>query len=120
MRLGNITLSENKNLLKELTKIYGIGLKRSKKLLNLLDIKYLETIATLTEEKKEELKKLILSKDKTLGNTLKRSVNNNIKKEILLKTYKGFRYKNNMPVRGQRTRTNSKTSKKGKILLEVL
>jgi len=119
MRLINVTLDENKTILKELTKIYGIGFDRAKKILNSLNIDHLYTFKMLSEEKKEELKNFVLNKEKSLGNALKRSVNNNFKREIALKTYKGTRYKNKVPVRGQRTRTNSKTAKKRLILLEV-
>jgi small subunit ribosomal protein S13 len=120
MRLLNVTLDENKGILGELTKIYGIGFNRSKKILNFLNIDYLSTIKNLSEEKKEQLKNLILEKEKNFGNALKRSINNNFKREIALKSYKGSRYKNKLPVRGQRTRTNSKTAKKGTFLLEIL
>jgi Ribosomal protein S13 len=119
MRLLNVTLDENKTILKELTKIYGIGFNRSKNILDSLQINHLLTFTQLTDEKKEELKTFILTKEKSLGNALKRSVNNNFKREIALKTYKGSRYKNKVPVRGQRTRTNSKTAKKRLVLLEV-
>lgn len=119
MRLLNVTLNENRSILKELTKVYGIGFNRAKKILSSLNIDHLSAIITLSEEKKEELKNLILNKEKSLGNALKRSINNNLKREIALKTYKGSRYKNKVPVRGQRTRTNSKTSKKRAVLLEV-
>lgn len=118
MRIFNITLDENKSILKELVKIYGIGRKRAKKILDMLSIDYLIPINDLTNEKKEQLKEFLISKEKTLGNALKRSISNNFKKEIVLKTYRGFRYKHKLPVRGQRTRTNAKTTRKCGILFD--
>lgn len=120
MRILNFTLDENQNILKELTKIYGIGIKRSKKMLDKLNIGHLKTISSLSDEDKDKLKNFLLSKEKTIGNALKRFVNNNIKREITLKSFKGQRYKTKMPVRGQRTRTNSKTSKKRPIFIDIL
>ncbi len=112
MRILNVTLNENKPLLIELTRIYGIGITRSKKILLDLNIAFASNLEIIEELKKEELRNYLSKKEKTLGSFLKRSVNNNIKKEISLNTFKGNRFKFKMPVRGQRTRSNNKTNKK--------
>ncbi len=49
-------------------------------------------------------------------NVLKRVVSTNIQREINLNTYSGFRHISNLPVRGQRTHTNAKTSRSRKLL----
>lgn len=112
MRVLNVTLNEEKKIFLSLTKIYGIGFKRSKKILKSLNINYYDKIEDLKEEKKEQLKKYLLENEKTMSNYLKRSINNNLKNEIILKTFKGFRHKMKMPVRGQRSRSNNKTNRK--------
>lgn len=112
MRVLNTTLNEHTDLLIELTKIYGIGFTRSKKILLHLEIPFNSKLHNIEEFKKEELRNYLNKKEKTFSSFLKRSVNNNIKKEISLNTYKGNRFKFKMPVRGQRTRSNNKTNKK--------
>lgn len=112
MRILNTTLNENSSLLIELTKIYGVGLIRSKKILINLNIPFNSNLGVIGDLKKEELRNYLNKREKTMGSFLKRSINNNIKKEISLNTFKGNRFKFKMPVRGQRTRSNNKTNKK--------
>jgi len=119
MRILNVTIEEDIKLLHALTKLYGIGFKRSNKIITLLDLQRNKTIKELTIVEKERLKNFLLEKEKTLSIYLKRSISLNIKKELALKTYKGSRYKNKMPVRGQRTRSNNQTNKKKDIFLVV-
>lgn len=112
MRVLNTNLDENKALLIELTKIYGIGITRSKKILLNLNISLNSRLEDIEDLKKDKLRNYLNKKERTLGSFLKRSVNNNIKKEISLNTFKGNRFKFKMPVHGQRTRSNNKTNKK--------
>src|SRR5690606_28881839 len=112
MRILNVTLNEEKKIVLALTDIYGIGLKRSKKILTFLNVSLTTTIKNLEEDKKEKLRLFLLNKEKKLSTYLKRSINNNIKKNIMMNTFKGTRYKNKMPVRGQRSRSNNRTNKK--------
>lgn len=120
MRILNVTLNEEIKIILALTQIYGIGLNRSKFLLDLLNINYTTRLKELEEEKKEQLKILLLNKEKTIGTYLKRAISSNFKTNMILNTFKGSRYKNKMPVRGQRSRTNNRTNKKRKqIQLEI-
>lgn len=112
MRILNVTLNEETIIIIELTKIFGIGIERSKKILTELNIPFNSKLANIADLKKEELRDYLNKREKMLGSFLKRSVNNNIKKEITLNTFKGNRFKFKMPVGGQRTRSNNKTNKK--------
>ncbi|MGX7586250.1 ribosomal protein uS13 [Candidatus Vidania fulgoroideorum] len=109
MNLMGYYLNNNNNIEKELTLIYGIGRKKSlyicKKLgIYNLKVKFIDNI-------KIKILKDILNKNK-IGFDLKNKVKRDIKILLDINCYRGVRHKKRLPVRGQRTRTNAKTSKK--------
>ncbi|MGX7582582.1 30S ribosomal protein S13 [Candidatus Vidania fulgoroideorum] len=93
----------------ELTKIYGIGLKTSIKICKEFNIynKRVKEIDNINKIK--VLKKL---KKFNIGLDLKKIIFYNIKRLIRINSYRGSRHLKKLPTRGQRTRTNSKTSRK--------
>ncbi|MGX7589387.1 ribosomal protein uS13 [Candidatus Vidania fulgoroideorum] len=109
MNILGINLIEKKFLYIELTKIYGIGISKSKKICNffgLIDKKIFQL-------KHNEISKLTLYlKNNNLGSFLKKEKRSNIKRLIDIRCYRGLRHKKHLPVRGQRTRTNSKSARK--------
>ncbi|ASS47050.1 30S ribosomal protein S13p (S18e) [Candidatus Nasuia deltocephalinicola] len=110
MRILNIDLPINKQIFIGLTHIYGIGIKRSKNICKKCNINFFKKVSDLTNLEKKNIFNEI-SKIPLEGN-LRNFINLNIKKLIDIKCYKGFRHIKGLPVRGQRTKTNAKTSKK--------
>jgi small subunit ribosomal protein S13 len=111
-RIHGVVLPENKQVLYALTLLYGVGFKVSKKILSQAKIDPKKKVKVLTEE---ELKKIIslLDKEYAVEGDLKEEINANIKTLRDIGCYRGIRHIRNLPVRGQRTRSNART-KRGK------
>lgn len=109
--LGN-NLSNKKKAYIALTCIYGIGIPTSKKILNELQIDINVKVSELTETNISNLRDFLEKEDFKLEGDLKRLVSLNIKRLIDINSFKGKRHLKGLPVRGQRTRTNNRTSRK--------
>jgi len=107
-RIAGINIPENKKIIASLTYIYGIGQNLAKKIVSDLKIDPSKRAANLTTEEVNQLRELIAKKYKIEGE-LKRIVQGNIKRLKEISTYRGFRHSRSLPVRGQRTKTNSRT-----------
>jgi len=107
MRILGITIPDNKRLEIGLTSLYGIGRATAKKILTETKVDFGARPADLTPEQEAEIRKEIESR-KVEGD-LKRLVAGNIKRLKDIKTYRGMRHSRRLPVRGQRTKTNSRT-----------
>ncbi len=112
MRLVGVEIPDNKQIFIALTYIYGIGKTSSFKILSKANVDPFKKASELTEEEKEEIKKIIEKEYKIEGD-LKREIAADIKRLKEISCYRGQRHKANLPVRGQRTRTNART-KRGK------
>lgn len=97
------------------SRIYGLGYSKSFHLLEKFGFNRLAGISSLNLYKFNSLI-FFLKKFFMTENVLKRSIFLNIQKKINLNNYAGFRHISNLPTRGQRTHTNSKTSRSRKIL----
>lgn len=107
-RIAGINLPKNKRIEIALTYLYGVGRARSNKLLLEAGIdKNIRTDA-LTEEQEGKLRQIIDRNYKVEGE-LRREVLGNIRLLQEIGSYRGSRHKRHLPVRGQRTRTNSRT-----------
>jgi small subunit ribosomal protein S13 len=93
-----------------LTAVYGIGLSRSRTILEKLNIPLEKKVADLSEEEKKALTDEL--KDMVLENDLRREVASHIKRLKEIKCYRGMRHNLGLPVRGQKTRRNARTAKK--------
>jgi small subunit ribosomal protein S13 len=114
--LGNI-LSKNKKIYIALTTIYGIGEFLAKTILKQININSNTKVSNLTNNNIFELH-FILEKNKyKLLGELKHFITLNIQHLININTYKGKRFLKGLPVQGQRTRTNSRTSRKLNLLI---
>ena len=109
--LGN-NLSNKKKIVIALTCIYGIGLSRSKKILKKLTINPNSKVTDLTEINISQLRDLLETDEFKLEGDLKRMINLNIKRLIDINSFRGRRHLKGLPVRGQRTRTNNRTSRR--------
>jgi small subunit ribosomal protein S13 len=114
--LGN-NLPNKKKILIGLTCIYGIGLSQSKKILEKLEIDPETKVSDLTELHVSALRELLETDEFKLEGDLKRLVSLNIKRLIDISSVRGRRHLRGLPVRGQRTRTNNRTSRRQSLFI---
>lgn len=107
-RIAGVNIPENKKILIALTYIYGIGLPLAKKILLAAEIDCEKKAKDLTPEEINRLKEIIEKKYKIEGE-LKREIITNIKRLKEIGCWRGIRHLKGLPVRGQRTRTNTRT-----------
>lgn len=107
MRILGITLPNEKRLEIALTAIYGIGRSRAQTILDKVKIDYGKTAKELTPEEENEIRKVVESYK--IEGDLKREVAGNVKRLKDIKCYRGIRHLRRLPVKGQRTKTNSRT-----------
>jgi len=112
-RISGILLKSNKSVLFALKSIYGIGKFKILEICSNLNIDSKANISLLSDYTINLLKNE-LNKYEIEGN-LRRKIELNIKRLYDIKCYRGLRHKLKLPVRGQRTKTNAKTSKKKKF-----
>ncbi len=110
VRISGINIPDNKRVLVALTYIYGIGKSKAKLICNLSNINFYIKISELNEKQLELVR--INVNNFILEGDLRREVMLNVKRLIDINCYRGLRHKKGLPVRGQRTKTNSKTCKK--------
>lgn len=107
-RIAGINIPENKKIVIALTYIYGIGLVLSKKILAEAKISPDQKAKDLTSDELSRLKEIIEKKHKIEGE-LRREIMMNIKRLKDIDTWRGMRHLRGLPVRGQRTKTNTRT-----------
>jgi small subunit ribosomal protein S13 len=110
VRIVGVTIPQDKRIAIALTYIYGIGRSRAAEILKELKIDPDTRTKNLTSEEENKLREYIRKNFKVEGD-LKREVLGNIKRLKEIKTYKGERHGKRLPARGQRTKTNSRTSR---------
>ena len=109
-RIAGIDIPREKRVEVALTYIYGIGLSSSQKILKQTSINPDTRVRDLTEDQVNRLREVIDRTYKVEGD-LRREVALNIKRLIEIGSYRGLRHRRNLPVRGQRTKTNARTRK---------
>lgn len=109
-RIEGVDLPRNKRVEVGLTYIYGIGLPRAQKVLEVTNVSPDTRVKDLTDTEVNQLRDYISQNYKVEGD-LRREVQLNIKRLIEIGSYRGLRHRRNLPVRGQRTRTNARTRK---------
>jgi small subunit ribosomal protein S13 len=109
-RIEGVDLPRNKRVEVGLTYIFGIGLPRSQKILAATRVSPDKRIKDLSDAEVALLRDYISQNFKVEGD-LRREVQLNIKRLIEIGCYRGLRHRRNLPVHGQRTRTNSRTRK---------
>jgi small subunit ribosomal protein S13 len=109
-RIEGIDLPRNKRIEIALTYIYGIGPTRARALLTGSNVNPDTRVKDLTEAEVSTLREAI-SKNYKVEGDLRREVQMSIKRLIEIGCYRGLRHRRSLPVRGQRTRTNSRTRK---------
>jgi len=107
MRIAGINIPQDKRIEIALTYIYGIGRSLSNKILSQVKIDFNKRVKTLSSQELSILNKEI-EKHKVEGD-LRRVVMLNVKRLKEISSYRGSRHLKNLPVRGQQTKTNSRT-----------
>jgi small subunit ribosomal protein S13 len=109
MRILGITVPDNKRLEYGLTVFYGIGIPLARKILDDAKVDRATLAKDLTTDDETKIRKVVEAM-KIEGN-LKREIASNIKRLKDIKSYRGTRHAKKLPVRGQRTKTNSRTGR---------
>ncbi len=106
-RLSGIDIPREKRVEVSLTYIYGIGLPTSQKILAQANVNGDTRVRDLTDDQVNRLREIIDRRYKVEGD-LRREVALNIKRLQEIGSYRGLRHRRNLPVRGQRTKTNAR------------
>jgi small subunit ribosomal protein S13 len=109
-RLAGVDLPREKRMEIALTYIFGIGRTRSKEVLTATQISPDLRVRDLTDDDVARLREFIENSYKVEGD-LRREVQADIRRKIEIGCYEGLRWRRNLPVRGQRTKTNARTRK---------
>ena len=108
-RIKGVNIPDNKRIEIALTYVYGIGRSLSNKILADANVDINKKAGDLTSEELVRIRDEV-NKYATEGD-LRREVNSNIKMKMEINCYQGLRHKRGLPVRGQSTRRNARTSK---------
>ncbi|HTS57519.1 MAG TPA: 30S ribosomal protein S13 [Terriglobales bacterium] len=109
-RIAGVDLPRNKHIHIALTYIYGIGIPRSARILDQAKVDPRKKVQDLGEDEVNRIRQVIESEGMVEGD-LRKDVQMNIKRLIEIGSYRGYRHRRNLPVRGQRTHTNARTRK---------
>ena len=106
-RIAGVDLPRDKRIEIGLTYIYGIGLSTSQKVLAQANVNPDTRVRDLTDEQVNRLRDII-DRRYTVEGDLRRETAMNIKRLTEIGSYRGLRHRRNLPVRGQRTKTNAR------------
>jgi small subunit ribosomal protein S13 len=109
-RIAGVDLPRNKQARIALTYIYGIGDSRAQKILTAANVDPFRKIQDLGEDEVNRIRQVIEEQGDVEGD-LRKDVGMHIKRLIDIQSYRGLRHRRGLPVRGQRTHTNSRTRK---------
>tara|TARA_B100001079_G_scaffold268987_1_gene280360 strand:+ start:46 stop:420 length:375 start_codon:yes stop_codon:yes gene_type:complete len=109
-RIAGVDLPQAKRVEIALTYIYGIGQKRSENILESAGVGPDVRVKDLTEDDVRKISRVIEEQGRVEGD-LRKEISMNIKRLMEIGCYRGMRHRRNLPVRGQRTHTNSRTRK---------
>lgn len=109
IRIAGINVPDNKRLEIALTAIYGIGKSLARNICKTCNLSYDDRLKNLTEEQINVVRNAVAEYE--IEGDLRRAVSMNIKRLMELNTYRGWRHRKGLPVRGQRTCTNARTRK---------
>ena len=109
-RIAGVDLPRNKRMEVALTYIYGIGNSRAARILKAANVDANKKVQDLAEDEVNRIRQVIEGEGAVEGD-LRKDVSMNIKRLIEIGSYRGFRHRRNLPVRGQRTHTNARTRK---------
>jgi small subunit ribosomal protein S13 len=109
-RIAGVDLAKNKRMEIALTYIYGIGRSKAREILGEAGIDLAKKTDDLLDSEVTAIRNII-DKDLKVEGDLRREISMSIKRLMDIGTYRGLRHRKGLPVRGQRTHTNSRTRK---------
>ena len=109
-RIAGVDLPQNKHAWVGLTYIYGIGRSRAREILEQSKVEESTRVKDLTEDETRRIRQVIQDEGRVEGD-LRKEVGQNIRRLMEIGSYRGVRHRRSLPVRGQRTHTNSRTRK---------
>jgi small subunit ribosomal protein S13 len=109
-RIAGVDIPRDRRVVASLPVIYGIGPTNAAKILERANISPDKRVRDLTEEEVNRIREII-DREYTVEGDLRREVNLNIKRLMEIGCYRGIRHRRNLPVHGQRTRTNARMRK---------
>jgi small subunit ribosomal protein S13 len=109
-RIAGVDIPNDKRVEVSLTYIYGVGRSTANKILKRAEINPDTRVKDLTEQEISRIRE-VLEGNYVVEGDLRRELSMNIKRLMDIGTYRGLRHRRGLPVRGQRTRTNSRTRK---------
>jgi small subunit ribosomal protein S13 len=113
-RISGVTIPSEKQVHVALTYVYGIGPKTSGDILKAANVEPTVRVKDLTDAEISRIQDFI-NENYTVEGELQRIVNGNIKRLKDINAYRGLRHKQNLPSRGQRTKTNARTRRGRKL-----
>ncbi|HVW71695.1 MAG TPA: 30S ribosomal protein S13 [Candidatus Paceibacterota bacterium] len=107
MRIAGVTLPDDKQLSYALPQIYGIGFTRAKQILKEAGVPLTKKGSELSSDEEQKIR--TLAEAFTIEGDLRREIGQNVKRLKDIKSWRGNRHERGLPVRNQRTKTNSRT-----------
>ncbi len=107
MRIAGVTIPDDKQLAYALPIIYGIGPTRAKDILSKAGVPFTKKGADLTSDEEQRVR--ALCEGYTIEGELRREIGANVKRLKDIRAWRGLRHERSLPVRNQRTKTNSRT-----------
>lgn len=108
-RIAGVNIPDNKHAVISLTYIFGIGRTTAKQILSAVGIEPTTKVSQLNDTQLDAIRSEVANH--TVEGDLRREVSMNIKRLVDLGCYRGLRHRRNLPVNGQRTKTNARTRK---------
>ena len=115
-RIAGVDIPRNKRVEISLTYIFGIGKSTSNKILEKAGVDKNTRVKDLTEEQVAPIRNFV--EEYKVEGELRKEIRLNIKRLLDIKSYRGLRHRNGLPVRGQKTKTNART-RKGPVKMAV-
>ena len=117
-RIAGVDIPREKRVIVSLTYIHGIGLTSASRVVQAANVSPDVRVRELTEDQVNRLREVIDRQFKVEGD-LRREVSMNIKRLMEIGSYRGLRHRRNLPVRGQRTKTNARQRRGAKKTVGV-
>ena len=115
-RIAGVDIPRNKRVEISLTYIFGIGKSTSNKILEKAGVDKDTRVKDLTEEQVAKIRNFV--EEYKVEGELRKEIRLNIKRLLDIKSYRGLRHRNGLPVRGQKTKTNART-RKGPVKMAI-
>ena len=115
-RIAGVDIPRNKRVEVSLTYIFGIGRSTSNKILEKAGVDKNIRVKDLTEEQVAQIRNFV--EEYKVEGELRKEIRLNIKRLLDIKSYRGLRHRNGLPVRGQKTKTNART-RKGPVKMAI-